>query len=62
MVRVSLKATKGGKVPFVYYLKNIGVMDGMDADTRKPLVLANSFAIHFRKKRVVVVVRNGLKG
>ena len=37
-------------------------MDGMDADTRKALVLANSFAILFRKKRVVVVVRNGLKG
>ena len=31
-------------------------MDGMDADTRKPLVLANSFAIHFRKKRVSLVV------
>ena len=51
-----MKATKGGRVPFIYYLKNIGVMDGMDADTRKPLVLANSFAILFRKKRVVVVV------
>ena len=51
-----MKAIKGGRVPFIYYLKNIGVMDGMDADTRKPLVLANSLAILFRKKRVVVVV------